>query len=81
MDADVSGFGGGGVAALGDPFDVNGSPGSTIGIPGVSLIPGPPTAVPEPATLLLLALAMGLFTAVPALRRWRCDGRAGHSRP
>jgi hypothetical protein len=63
MDAGLVGVGlnnTGGVAALGDPFGVNTSPGSTIAIRGLSLT-APAATVPGPSTLYLLAVALGLL--------------------
>jgi hypothetical protein len=72
MDAAVAGpgFGGGGVAALGDPFDVTGRPGSTLLIQGAP-IGAVVSAVPEPATSLLVGLGLAALGASGAGRRRR----------
>jgi hypothetical protein len=72
MNANVAGpgFGPGGVAALGDPSNLNGSPGSTLAIPGTSLVPGV-TAVPEPATISLSAVGLVLLALRHTRRRSR----------
>jgi hypothetical protein len=58
----------GGRASLGDPFDVEGSPGSALSIRGLASLQ-PTAAVPEPATLALVALGLGILGAVGTGRR------------
>jgi hypothetical protein len=69
MDAFVGGpgFGTGGLARLGDPFDANGNYGA-----GIILSAGP-TAVPEPGTLWLVASGLVMVGGV-ARRRWTSLG-------
>lgn len=70
MNASLSGPGlsnTGGIAALGDPFGVTANPGSIIAIPGLGVVG--PAPVPEPSTLHLLAVALGLLTLTPVANR------------
>ena len=77
MGADIGGFGfnsTGGKATLGDPLNLDGDPGSSIGFAGVDLQPAP-AAAPEPATGALAALGLALLAAVRS-RRCRATGIA-----
>jgi hypothetical protein len=80
MSAEVPGVGlngTGGLARLGGPFDLSGSPGSLLSIEGVSL---QPATVPEPAALLLMGAGLAAIVVARSRARARRAPRVSASR-